>query len=336
MKLLICTQAVDIHDPILGFFHGWLLEFAKHFEHIHVICLREGAHALPPNVTVYSLGKETGESRLKYITRFYGYLRMLRGAYDRVFVHMNPHYVLLGGILWKMRGIPIFFWRNHARMNLMTRIAASFARKVFYTSPYACLSKYHHAIQMPVGIDLTLFTMSVAPQHAKPRVLFLGRLSPVKRVEICIEAAALLGDACSFHVYGDAPRKDEAYAKKLRETAASNIVFYPGVANRETPSVYKAHDMYVNLTPDGSMDKTVLEAAACGTMAIVTNASFRGILDESAVLKEATPQALRDAIMRQTKLPESEKAEQRAHAYAAVKENHSLEKLGVLLRAYLE
>jgi len=27
MKLLICTQKVDINDDILGFFHGWILGF---------------------------------------------------------------------------------------------------------------------------------------------------------------------------------------------------------------------------------------------------------------------------------------------------------------------
>jgi len=32
MKLLILTQKVDIDDDVLGFFHGWLEEFAKNVE----------------------------------------------------------------------------------------------------------------------------------------------------------------------------------------------------------------------------------------------------------------------------------------------------------------
>ena len=63
MKLLITTQVVDQNDLFLGFFHGWLEEFAKHFEHITVICLKEGTHSLPENVEVISLGKERGTSR---------------------------------------------------------------------------------------------------------------------------------------------------------------------------------------------------------------------------------------------------------------------------------
>ena len=58
MKLLIITQTVDINDQILGFFHRWVEEFAKHCEQITVICLEKGIHDLPQNVRVFSLGKE--------------------------------------------------------------------------------------------------------------------------------------------------------------------------------------------------------------------------------------------------------------------------------------
>lgn len=49
MKLLIVTQALDQAHPILGFFHRWIEEFAKHFEHIHVIALQYGKSDLPYN-----------------------------------------------------------------------------------------------------------------------------------------------------------------------------------------------------------------------------------------------------------------------------------------------
>ncbi|MCD5381655.1 MAG: hypothetical protein LR008_03730, partial [Candidatus Pacebacteria bacterium] len=106
MKLLIITQVLDTEHPILGFFHRWVEEFAKHCEQVHVICLQEGRHDLPDNVTVHSLGKEshqTGGATLKrtegtgkvvprvlsrlitkltYILRFYKLIWQLRHEYD--------------------------------------------------------------------------------------------------------------------------------------------------------------------------------------------------------------------------------------------------------------
>ena len=85
MRLLICTQAVDLDDPVLSFFHRWLVEFSKHCESVHVICLREGRHELPPNVFIHSLGKESGRSQVKYVARFYRYIFRYRNEYDAVF-----------------------------------------------------------------------------------------------------------------------------------------------------------------------------------------------------------------------------------------------------------
>lgn len=67
MRLLVVTQAVDKQDPVLGFFHRWLEEFAKHADQLIVICLREGTHSLPSNVRIYSLGKENGGDESTHI-----------------------------------------------------------------------------------------------------------------------------------------------------------------------------------------------------------------------------------------------------------------------------
>lgn len=331
MRLLICVQTVDTKDdPLMGFFHGWLTELSKHFESIHVICLKEGTHNLPDNIHVHSLGKETGESRLKYVARFYKHLWSIRGTYDRVFVHMNPHYVLLGGLYWKFKRIPIFFWRNHAKMNSMTQIAARFSKNVFYTSPYACMSVFKHGMQMPVGIDTHFFIPRVVETHTVKKILFLGRLSPVKRVELFVEAGTLLPHY-EFHIFGDAPPQDQTYAEDVKKKAGNNVFFHPSVKNEDTPTVYYAHDMYVNLTPEGSMDKTVLEAVACGIPTLASNKSFSELLPPHAILSTVTKEELAGRI---TLIVETEKEEQKKileHSRSVVAMKHSLEKLATML-----
>ncbi|MEA3398315.1 MAG: hypothetical protein U9R06_01065, partial [Patescibacteria group bacterium] len=71
MNLLIITQKVDKQDSNLGFFHDWLLEFAKNFEQIIVICLQKGDYALPDNVKIISLGKDRGVNKLSLLFNFY-------------------------------------------------------------------------------------------------------------------------------------------------------------------------------------------------------------------------------------------------------------------------
>jgi len=109
MKLLIITQKVDKDDPILGFFHRWIEEFAKKFDSIIVICLEKGQYNLPKNTKVLSLGKPSSVKaskgkgrRLVYIWNFYKFTWQERKNYDAVFVHMNPVYVILGGLIWKI------------------------------------------------------------------------------------------------------------------------------------------------------------------------------------------------------------------------------------------
>src|SRR5680860_553091 len=102
MKLLILTQKIDIEDDVLGFFHDWVKEFSKHCDGMVVVALGVGRYALPENVKVLSLGKEVGISRIKYIRNFYKYIWQERNNYDKVFIHMNQEYILLGGLFWKI------------------------------------------------------------------------------------------------------------------------------------------------------------------------------------------------------------------------------------------
>ena len=141
MKLLIITQKVDKNDSVLGFFHGWIVEFAKHCEKLTVICLYKGEYDLPENVKVLSLGKETGRSRLKYVFRFYKYIWKYRKDYDNVFVHMNHIYVVLGGTFWKILNKKIILWYNHISGSVSLNIALFFVNYICFTSPFSYVAR---------------------------------------------------------------------------------------------------------------------------------------------------------------------------------------------------
>lgn len=275
MKLLIITQKVDKNDPILGFFHRWIEEFSKHVESLVVICLEAGTYNLPKNVKVLSLGKEEGKSKLKYILRFYKYIWSERKNYDSVFIHMNQEYVILGWKLWFILGKKIFLWRNHAKGDFFTRLAILFSEKVFYTSPQSFTARFKKAVPMPVGIDTDFFKSDSSVPKQSNSILFLGRIAPVKKVLEFVEWFGLLGGENRATIAGEALPLDKDYEALVKKMASEKIKFVGAVNRGEALRLYRSHGTYVNMTPAGSFDKTIFEAAACGTGVRVSNPDLK-------------------------------------------------------------
>ncbi|MDO8424092.1 MAG: glycosyltransferase [bacterium] len=300
MKLLIITQKVDKNDPILGFFHRWLEELANKCESVIVICLERGEYDLPSNVKVLSLGKEEKNfqfsifnfQKLKYVWRFYKYVWQERHNYDSVFVHMNQEYLLLAGDMWRVWGKRVFLWRNHAQGNLLTKLAGLLAHRVFYTSPKAFVASFSNAVIMPAGIDLKHFKTTPVPVESN-RILVLGRISPVKRIDAIIDGLKhleLRGVDYKADIVGDALPKDVEYERSLKEKIqelglARKLRMLPSVPHAKAPELYQQYKLLINLTPDGSLDKTIFEALASGLKVVVANSFFKDWLPTTWVLE---------------------------------------------------
>jgi len=287
MKLLIVTQKVNINDPILGFFHRWIIEFSKHCEKITVICLEKGEFYLPVNVKVLSLGKENGVSKIKYLVNFYKYIWRERKNYDAVFVHMNQEYILLAGFWWRLIGKKVFMWRNHNAGSWLTDLAAFFCTKVFCTSKYSYTAKYKKTVLMPVGVDTEIFKPDPNVNKIPHSILFLARMSPAKKPHILIEALKFLKEKKVEFVanfYGDPALSDQSYYENLKQKVVDyglddRIIFHKGIPNRDTVAIYNQHKIFVNLSSSGMYDKTIFEAMACGCVVLTSNENLSGEID---------------------------------------------------------
>lgn len=299
MRLLIVTQKIDRNDPILGFFHRWAEEFAKHCESVVVICLQEGEYHFPENVHVLSLGKEEGGFRIlkiiRYIVRFYIYIFRERKNYDAVFVHMNQEYVLLGGLFWKMLGKKITMWRNHAKGSILTRMAVMMSHRVFCTSPQSYTAQFNKTKIMPVGIDTEFFKPDPSVRKKPNSILFLGRIAPVKNVDVFVESLNELqsqGIEFSVTMAGAALPQDSEYKRKVRARVAEyrlgdKVKFVGAVTQGKALRLYKEHELYVNLTPSGSMDKTIFEAMACGSTVVSSNKDILEAIGDNEIKKDS-------------------------------------------------
>ncbi|MEK7078166.1 MAG: glycosyltransferase family 4 protein [Patescibacteria group bacterium] len=347
MKLLFITQKVDLDDDILGVYHSWISKLAQKFTKISVVCLYQGKTELPNNVGVFSLGKESGPSRLKYIFNFYKYIWKLRHDYDVVFVHMNPIYIVLGGLFWKLYDKKTSLWYNHPMGNVIDRVGIFFSGRVFCTSKYSFAAKFSKTNLMPAGIDVDLFKkVPVAKNHNQ--ILFLGRISPIKKIEVLISAAELLDrQKIDFQIYiigSPSSRADEFYKNKLKTMSLKlikdgKIIFRSSIPNSEAVLAYNESRIFINLTPTGSLDKTTLEAMSCETMILVSNLSYKDILPSKLVnlfiFNEGDSDNLGSKIINLLKLESNEEIRLTSELRDIVVNHHSLnylmEKLSIAL-----
>ena len=284
MRLLIITQKMDRNDPILGFFHRWVEEFAKHTEKLTVICLEKGECDLPKNVQVYSLGKEEGVSRLEYIYRFYKYIFKFRNDYDSVFVHMNQVYVILGGIFWRIMGKRISLWYTHKSVTTSLRIAEKLVHVIFSASGASFKIKTNKLHVMGHGIDVG----SLACDHREPlkerlKILVVGRISEIKGAKYIVEACRILkekGILFEVSFIGDPITKpDYIYLDQTKElinkySLEDEISFDGSFPNHKIKEKYCRADITINPLPTGGVDKVVIEAMACGVVPFTSDEAF--------------------------------------------------------------
>lgn len=253
MKLLILTQAVDTQDSVLGFFVRWIEEFAKHCEHVDVVCLRKGAYTLPSNVTVHMLNSHTKLGRAIEVLRFSMSLQ-----YDNVLVHMNPEYVVAAGWLWRLLGKKTTLWYMHKNVDLKLRIAEMFANTICTASKESFRLPSNKLHIVGHGIDTELFTPDtsvVRGEHA----LSIGRLTKSKRHDLAISIAK--SDGRELHIVGEGPER--AHLEEFAKQAGERVTFLGPLTQAALPEQYRKAAYFIHTSETGSLDKVVLEAVAC-------------------------------------------------------------------------
>ncbi len=353
MKLLVTTQAVDTNDLYTSFFPGWLTAFSKEFEHIHVICLKEGTYSVPNNVQVHTLGKSAStpgaegtairlKLRLTYMWRLLRLAWKFRREYDAVFVHMNQEYLLVAGLLWLFLGKRMYLWRNHYQPSLTVDLVAPLCTKIFCTSRFSYTAKFKKTVFMPVGVESSLYKIIPGIERKRHSILFWGRISPSKRPEMLIKALSSVrkrGIPFTASFYGSPLPKDEAYYADVQKVSTDLglddvITFFPGKPHPEGPAIFNAHEIFVNLSLSGMYDKTIFEAAASGLLVVAASKDFAQHVDPMFVFEE-NGSDLEEKMAHVLQLPESEIEASRAR-FLAFAESQSLANLARRLAEELD
>jgi len=302
MRVLMIVQCVDENHPALAVVVGWIHALAAQVEHLDVLTLEQGSASLPANVTVHSMGKERGYSRVRELWEFYRVLRQVVGSVDVIFAHMVPRYTWLAAPYAAIYRKPQMLWFTHRQVSTELWLALACARWVTTAAPDSFPIPSPKVHVMGHGIDTDLFSPGEPPPDEVPLVVAVGRITPIKHHDALLEAAGLLRarpgvPRVRFAVAGDvAAPGDRAYRERLlaRRDAlglsADDFALLGPLPPRDLVTLYRRASVVTNLSPVGLFDKAALEAMLTATPVIVSNPAFDPLLgDHRDALRVTAP-----------------------------------------------
>ena len=296
-----------MNDQLLGFSVNWFRHLAGKFDFVTILCLEKGEFNLPDNVRVISLGKDRRYSKIRQLFTFYLLLFTLRKQYDAVFSFMNAIWIVFGAWLWRLLNKKAYLWYAHKTITWKHRLAEKLADGIFTSTSEGFRIKSKKVMVVGQGIDTELFKTN----HQSPitnhqlRILSVGRIALVKNYEVLIRAAKILHDeGINFHItmIGEPVfKKDIEHEQNLRKMVletglGGRISFIGKIVNEKLPQYYQSSHIFVNLGKTGSLDKTIVEAMACGLNVISSNDAAVNFLPKDLVVSGSDPKELAEKI----------------------------------------
>jgi len=303
------TQAVDREDPNLGAFYYWFEMLATRAEFVVIIAGRVGSHDLPPNVSVYTFG----DARLGKIGRIWKFWELFSRYYadaDAALFHQIPEFVIAASPFLISRRSVTALWYAHGAVSWRLRIAERLVGYIFTSSAagFRLPSKKVHHLGQAINTDL----FRPAPSSKLPvpsntlRLITVGRISAIKNYETIIAACAMLRDAWPQAwvltiVGGPITPGDRVYAERIKTLIRGKkleqyVHFYGDRGYSEIPEILGEHDMFLNASATGSLDKAVLEAMAVGLTVLTSNEAYRTILPPQYFLEHTGADFLAERI----------------------------------------
>jgi glycosyltransferase involved in cell wall biosynthesis len=122
------------------------------------------------------------------------------------------------------------------------------------------------------GVEDSFFNADDRALHARPRLLFVGRLATEKNVSALLAALAGISDRFETTVVGEGPLELDL-RNKSTELGLQNVRFYGTAEGDELRGLYRAADVLVLPSNHEGMSLVLLEALAMGLPVVATDIS---------------------------------------------------------------
>ena len=345
------TQKVDINDSVFGFTHRWIEKFAEKFESVTVICLYKGEFHLSPDIKVLSLGKESGQSRAKYVRNFYKYIWQERKNYDAVFVHMNPVYAVLGGLFWRIYGKKVALWYSHKKGGYLRKLSIFFVDRIFSVADEHFIEHRNNKFRaLGHGIDTDYFCCDEHSKGNNPKVILtVGRIAPLKEYDSLIEGIHEFLNRYKFYnfkvkIVGEpqTPQElayQEGLKKKIENLGMGRYFDFLGpVSNYGIISYLCGADVFLNMQCKGGIGKASLEAMSCGTPTLICTPAVNDFLGDAKeyFYHDGTARDFADKLYKCLNISPSQRIKYSDILRGIVTKHHNLDNLAGKIREEFE
>ena len=288
MRLLIVNFEMDEASGVLAWQASVVRELAARCEFVVVVTSRLGQFTCPDNVHIHAVQKWVWGIPRRFGGRWLVNLDVInlirRYEIDSCFIHMAMEWAYVLAPALKLYKIPVLVWYAHGTVSSRLRLAHALADRIVTSTPegFRLPSSKVHVIGQ--GIDTGLFQI---PQSADNRkdILYVGRVSRRKRidllVEVMVETRKIQPDL-PVHLRIIGPTltpEDRGYQRDIQALIESHglngsIELAGFIPQHDIAAYYRNAFLHLNVSRTGSMDKTVLEALACGCPVLTSNEAF--------------------------------------------------------------
>lgn len=293
LRLLLLVFCIDEDHPVLAWQAAVARRLGERVERLVVLADKIGNHApFESNTRIAAFpGKVLGiPHRLgaRFLLNPFVFRLCREERIERVLIHMAHKWAYSLYPAFAALRLPVTTWYAHGTVSPSLKLAVAASDRMLTSSPEGCRVPSRKVVSIGQAIDTSLFLPGNAA--SRERVVYVGRISERKRVHAIYEVARCVvrqGTGISgFDIVG-APltRDDLAYCNALqmrvwRDGMERCFRFHGVVPQARIGEFYERAFLHLNLSHTGSLDKTVMEALACGCPVLTTNPPFKDLLKE--------------------------------------------------------
>jgi glycosyltransferase involved in cell wall biosynthesis len=287
-KLIFFCQSASQEDPIVADTIQKIESLANRSEisHIFVLSLRGSVGKNTKKISFYDVGSNVSKFKKLYLL-FSTVIKICREhKIKSCFLYMTPTILPFFWCMKPFFKFKVVAWFAHTYFNLKTRICLKYFCDKWVSIDKAQILNYPHVKIIGQGVDTFLFAPII--QNKKTDLLTVGRITPVKKIELIFQAMNLLnfkGLKTTLTIVGDAYLPDDQkYKNKLLkmiiELKLNEQVMWAGSIKRNSlPDFYSGAKVIV-FPVRGGIGKVTVEALSCGIPVVINDPKAHEFLGE--------------------------------------------------------